>query len=445
MSVFTSRVVRNLFGTDAMRTIFSDDTRIANYVKIEVALAQVEAQLGVIPGDAYRAIAEKAASFEIDWERYRIDVEAVGYPVMPFVEQLAEHCGAAGEYLHWGSTTRDITDTSFVMQVRDALAVLESDLHEVRRKLRALTRQHRSTLMIARTHGKHALPSTFGFRCAVWYSEVERQCARLAQLRTETLAGQFGGAIGTFAAVGSRGIDVQRALMHALGLQAAEIAWFASRDRVAQVVFGIASIAQSMASIAKTLTIMTRDELAEASEGGGEARGTSSAMPHKHNTVVPELVIVHGRMAAQQIPVVMESMVQDFERDWQGHFETIAVPQVFQHAHAAVTQMGVVLSGLVIHAERMRANLDISNGLVMAESVMMALAPKLGRKQAHHHVSRLCSVAMKEGRALGDVLRADAQTTQHLSEAELAHALEPRNYIGLAEQAVDNVLAAHAD
>lgn len=444
MSVFTSKVVRNLFGTDAMRAIFSDDTRIVHYLKVEIALAKVESSLGVIPEAAYREIAARAPSFEIDWERFRNDVEAVGYPVMPFIEQFAQHCGAAGEYLHWGSTTRDITDTTFVLQLRDALAVLETDLRKVRRKLREMTARYRSTLMIARTHGKHALPSTFGFRCAVWYSEVERQCARLAALRVQTLAGQFGGAIGTFAAVGPKGFEVQRALMTELGLEAAEIAWFGSRDRVAQVAFAIASIAQSMASIAKTLTIMTRDEVGEASEGGGESRGTSSAMPHKHNTVVPELVIVHGKMAAQQIPVVMESMAQDFERDWQGHFETIAVPQIFQHAHAAVTQMHAVLSSLVLHTGRMRANLDVTNGQVMAESVMMTLAPKIGRKRAHHSMSRLCSAALREGRSLGEALRADAEIMAHLSERELAHALDPRNYIGLAEQAVDHVLAAHA-
>lgn len=444
MSVFTSKVVRNLFGTDPMRTIFSDDTRVANYLKIEVALAKAEAALGVIPQDAWRDIEEKVRSFEIDWERFRTDVEAVGYPVMPFVTQLAEHCGASGEYLHWGSTTRDITDTSLALQLRDALAVLATDLDKVRRKLREMTAQYRSTLMIARTHGKHALPSTFGFRCAVWYSEVERQCARLAALRAEPLVGQFGGAIGTLAAVGPRGLEVQSALMDALGLGSAEIAWFASRDRISEVVFRVASIAQSMASIAKSLVIMTRDELAEASEGGGEHRGTSSAMPHKHNTVVPELVIVHGKMATQQVAIVMESMVQDFERDWQGHFETIAVPQTFQHAHAAVTQMYTVLSGLVLHTDRMRTNLDITRGQVMAESVMMALAPKIGRKHAHHAISRLCLQALQEGQPLGGVLRADSQVTQHLSEVELAAALDPAGYLGQAEQIVDNVLNAYA-
>ena len=445
MSVFTSKVVRNLFGTDAMRTIFSDDTRVANYLKIEVTLAKVEAGLGVIPQEAWRDIEQKSHSFAIDWERYRTDVEAVGYPVMPFVTQLAEHCGESGEYLHWGSTTRDITDTSFMLQLREALGVLATDLDEVRRKLREMTAQHRSTLMIARTHGKHALPSTFGFRCAVWYSEVERQCQRLAALRAEPIVGQFGGAIGTLAAVGPRGLEVQSALMAELGLGMAEIAWFASRDRVSEVVFRIASTAQSMASIAKSLLIMTRDELAEASEGGGERRGTSSAMPHKHNTVVPELVIVHGKMAAQQVAIVMESMVQDFERDWQGHFETIAVPQTFQHAHAAVTQMHTVLSGLILHRERMRENLDVTRGQVMSESVMMALAPKIGRKNAHHAISRLCNQALEEGRLLGDVLRADPQVTQHLSARELSDALDPAGYVGLAAQVIDNVLNAHAD
>jgi 3-carboxy-cis,cis-muconate cycloisomerase len=150
-------------------------------------------------------------------------------------------------------------------------------------------------------------------------------------------------------------------------------------------------------------------------------------------------------MAAQQVAVVMESMVQDFERDWQGHFETIAVPQTFQHAHAAVTQLGTVLAGLVVYPERLRANLDMTNGLVMAESVMMALAPKIGRNHAHHVVSRVCNVAMREHRALGDVLRDDEETSKWLSERELADALDPAHYIGLAEQVVDNVLRAHAD
>ena len=442
MSVFTSKIVRNMYGTHEMRTIFSDETRIANYVRIEVALAKVEASLGVIPEEAYATIAARAPGFQIDWERLRIDIEAVGYPVMPFLKQFAEACGEAGEYLHWGSTTRDITDTSVVLQLRAAMGVIDVDLRRVKAALITLTQKHRSTVMIGRTHGMHALPSTFGFRTAVWLSEVDRQLLRLARVRGDFDTGQFGGAIGTLAAVGEHGLEVQNALMGELGLRAPDISWFASRDRIAEVVFAMASIAETMASIGKTLAVMTRNEVGEVREPEIAGRGTSSAMPHKHNTVGSELVIVHGHMAARQVGIVMESMVQDYERDWQGHYENIALGQVFQHAHAAVKQMADILQGLQVYPQKMRANLDITKGQIMAESVMMALAGKVGRKQAHAMVTDVCNVAIDKDEHLGAVLHRDAQIAKYLSADELDAALDPANYLGHALKIIDNVLDA---
>jgi 3-carboxy-cis,cis-muconate cycloisomerase len=442
MSVFTSKIVRNMYGTHEMRTIFSDETRIANYVRIEVALAKVESRLGVIPQEAYATIAAKAPGFQIDWERLRTDVEAVGYPVMPFLKQFAEACGEAGEYLHWGSTTRDITDTSVVLQIRDALSVIDADLRRVKAALVTLTEKHRSTVMIGRTHGMHALPSTFGFRTAVWLSEVDRQLLRLARVRGDFDTGQFGGAIGTLAAVGARGLEVQRALMGELRLRAPDISWFASRDRIAEVVFAVASIAETMASIGKTLVVMTRNEVGEVREPEIAGRGTSSAMPHKHNTVGSELVIVHGHMAAHQVSIVMESMVQDYERDWQGHYENIALGQVFQHAHAAVKQMADILQGLQVYPQKMRANLDTTKGQIMAESVMMALAVKVGRKRAHAMVTDVCNVAIDNDEYLGAVLHRDAQIAKYLSADEIDAALDPTNYLGHALKIIDNVLDA---
>ena len=189
---------------------------------------------------------------------------------------------------------------------------------------------------------------------------------RLARVRGGFDTGQFGGAIGTLAAVGEHGLEVQNALMGELGLRAPEISWFASRDRIAEVVFAVASIAETMASIGKTLVVMTRNEVGEVREPEIAGRGTSSAMPHKHNTVGSELVIVHGHMAAHQVSIVMESMVQDYERDWQGHYENIALGQVFQHAHAAVKQMADILQGLQVYPQKMRANLDITKGQIIA-------------------------------------------------------------------------------
>jgi len=288
----------------------------------------------------------------------------------------------------------------------------------------------------------HALPSTFGFHTAVWLSEVDRQVARLERARQAFVVGQFGGAIGTLAAVGEHGLAVQRAVLAELGLQAPDISWFASRDRIAEVAFAAASVAQTMASIGKTLVVMTRNEVDEVREPEVAGRGTSSAMPHKHNTVGSELVIVHGHMAVQQVGIVMESMVQDYERDWQGHYENIALGQTFQHVHAAVTQMADILEGLQVHEAKMRANLDITKGQIMAESVMMVLATRIGRKKAHAMVTDLCNVALERDEHLRDALQRDPGINAHLSANEIDAALDTANYIGHALTIIDNVLAA---
>ncbi len=442
MSVFSSKVLRDMYGTEEMRRIFSDESRIRNFVAIEVALAKVESELGVIPDEAYREIARRAPGFVVDWDRLKTDTETIGYPVMPLLKQLTECCGEAGEYLHWGSTTRDITDTSFVLQVREALGIIETETRAIKSKLVELTRRHRNTVTVARTHGMHALPTTFGFRTAIWLSETGRQLKRLEAVRQSFSCGQFGGAVGTLAAVGPKGIEVQRKLMATLGLTAPDISWFSSRDRVSEVVFVLAGIGCTMASIAKTLVVMTRDEVGEAREPDVVGRGTSSAMPHKHNTVGSELVLVYGKFLAQYVSLVMESMVQDYDRDWQGHFETIIVPQAFLMSHASLRQMNFILGGLQVFPERMRANAEITNGMIMAESVMMALAPHLGRKRAHKLVSAACEAALARQCHLRDVLITDAEVTKHLAPADIEHALVPANYTGAATAVVDQVLAS---
>lgn len=440
MSVYSSKVLKNFFGTEEMRCIFSDESRVSRFLEIEVALAKVEAKLGVIPKQAYEEIAERSKNLTIDWERLRNDTESIGYPVVPFLKQLSDVCGPAGEYLHWGSTTRDITDTATILQVREALRILDLDIKVVKSALINLVRVHRDTVMAGRTHGMHALPTTFGFRAAIWLSEVDRQIGRLERVRSSLNAGQFGGAVGTLSALGDQGLNVQRELMHELGLEPPDIAWFASRDRISEVIFVLAEIAGTMGSIAKTIIVMTRDEVREAKEPDVAGRGTSSAMPHKHNTVGSELVLVYAKMAAQFVGTAMEAMVQDYDRDWQGHFETIVVPQAFLVTHAGVKQMGFILQGLKIYPERMRENLEITNGLMMAESVMMVLAPKVGRKKAHSLVSAVCDVAIEKQIHLREALHASELIREHLQPSQIEFALAPENYVGAAGEIVDNVL-----
>jgi len=440
MSVFSSKVLGNFFGTAEMRGVFSDETRIRTFVAIEVALARVEAELGIIPAAACEEIRRGAEAMTVDWARLREDTETIGYPVVPMLRQLSEACGPAGQYLHWGSTTRDITDTATALQLGEALAIVDRDLRAVKDALVSLAREHRDTVMIGRTHGMHALPTTFGFRCAIWLAEVDRQLGRLSRARESARVGQFGGAVGTLSALGDQGLAVRRGLMRELGLRVPPIAWFASRDRISEVVFTLAEIAGTMGSIAKTLVVMTRDEVREAREPDVPGRGTSSAMPHKHNTVGSELVLVYAKMAAQYVSTALEAMVQDYDRDWQGHFETLVVPQAFLVTHAGVKQMGHILRGLKIYPERMRANLEITRGLVMAESVMMALAPRFGRTRAHELVSRACGVAIERDIHLREALQADPELAGQLPPAELEAALDPANYVGCAQTSVDEVL-----
>jgi len=423
-----------------MRAVFSDDARIEKFKTIEVALAKVEEDLGVIPDGSFEEIRRGADAVSIDWTRLKHDTDTIGYPVLPYLKQLREACGASGEYVHWGSTTRDITDTATALQLGEALALIDRDLAAVKKTLVKLTREHRSTVMIGRTHGMHALPTTFGFRTAIWLSEVQRQIGRLARMREEARVGQFGGAVGTLSALGDHGLAVQKALMKELGLRAPAISWFASRDRISEVVFTLAEIAGTMASIAKTIVVMTRDEVREAREPEVGGRGTSSAMPHKHNTVGSELVLVYAKMAAQFTAIALEAMVQDYDRDWQGHFETIVVPQAFLVTHAGVKQMGHILGGLKVFPERMRANIDMTKGLVMAESVMMALAPKVGRTRAHELVTEACNVALERDEHLREALREDRGLREQLTPAAIEAALDPANYIGSAEESVDQVL-----
>lgn len=446
LSLIDSPLFGGSFVDAEMRDLFDSDAFIGRCVETEVALARAEARLNLIPATAADAIAAAAQSIGFDQPRLARETELVGYPILPIVEQLADACGEAGRYLHWGATTQDIMDTAKVLQIRAALALIERRLVETIGALRELTAEHRDTPMAGRTHLQHALPITFGYKAAVWLSALERHRERLAQLRPRILVVEFSGASGTLASLGTHGLAVQAELAKILGLATPAITWHSARDGMTETVQVLALICASLAKIAFDSSIMMTTELGEVSEPFARHRGASSTMPQKRNPISCELIIAAAKMVRQHAGLMLDAMVHDFERatgPW--HLEWAAVPESFALSSGALAQASFLLSGLVVHPDRMLANLGVSRGLIVAEAVMMALAPVTGRQTAHDLVYAACRRALEEHRSLFEVLAETRDVAVPLGLERLRSLADPANYLGSASQMVDRVLKDRSD
>jgi 3-carboxy-cis,cis-muconate cycloisomerase len=442
-TVTESLIFRDMFGTAAMRAVFSDEALVRRYLDVEVALAQAEAATKVIPAEAADAIVEAASTMRIDFDRLRHETEITGYPILPIVHQLAEAAGAAGGYVHWGATTQDIMDSATVLQVRAALDLVAADLVELRDILASLALRHRDTPMAGRTHLQQALPITFGYKVAVWLSMIQRHIERLDQMRPRVLLGQFAGAAGTLASLGADGLKVQAALCELLGLGRPSATWHVARDGLAEVVSFLGLVTGSLGKIATDVMIMMATEFAEVAEPFVKGRGASSTMPQKRNPISSELMLAAAKAVRQHVALMLDGMVQDLERatgPW--HAEWIAIPESFILTGGALAQAKFMLGGLIVDAERMRDNLAISGGLIVAEAVMMAAAPKLGRQRAHDVVYDACRIAVTNKRPLADVLIEVPEIVDALGSTDaIRHHCDPANYLGLAPQMVDRMLS----
>ena len=445
VSAIDSGLFRDIFGTAAMRAVFDEDAVIEAYIATEKALARAEAAVGVIPASAAREIDARASIALIDRAQLRRDTLNVGYPILPLVSQLSRALGEAGRYLHWGATTQDIMDTATVLQIRSALALVERDLDEIRAIVAALSRRYRDTPMAGRTHLQQALPITFGFKAAVWLSSLDRHVQRLRELRPRVLVAEFGGAVGTLASLGADGLRVHDAFAAELGLAPAPIAWHVARDGFAEAVQFLALLTGSLGKIGYDVMLMASTEVGEAMEPFAEGRGASSTMPQKRNPISSEIMIGAAKGVAAHAGSMLDAMVQDHERatgPW--HLEWLALPNAFVLASGALAQARFMLGGLIVDEARMARNLGITGGLIVAEAVMMGLAPFLGRQTAHEVVYAACREAVEAGRPLADVLVAVPEITRHLPEARIRALTDPVNYLGSAAAAVDRQLAAHA-
>jgi len=444
-TVIDSLLFRDAFTTPAMRAIFADRALIGHYVEVEVALARAQAGCGVIPENAADAIARCCAPETLDAldvDRLRHDTNIVGYPILPLVHQLADQCGDAGRYLHWGATTQDIMDTATVLQVRRALALVEADITALRDILRGLAERHRDTPMPGRTHLQHALPITFGYKAAIWLAMFDRHAERLAQLRPRVLIGQLGGAAGTLASLGADGLTVQAAFMRELDLGVPATTWHVARDGLAEVVNFLALLTSSLGKIACDVMLLSATEFGEVSEPFVPGRGASSTMPQKRNAISSELMLAASKAVRQHAALMLDAAVQDLERatgPW--HAEWMALPESFLLTAGALNQARTMLAGLVVNPEQMARNLDITGGLIVAEAVMMALAPHTGRQQAHDIVYGACRRVYEAGGTLADALAQLPEVTAHFDAAALARLCDPRHYLGSSAAMVDRAVA----
>jgi len=436
-----SVIFKDMYGTDELRQVFSDENLLQGWLDVEAALARAEAAVGLIPVPAAAEITRKARVELLDLESMRRSINETTHELVPLIRQLASLCeGEAGRYVHWGATTQDISDTGLMLQVKAAHMIISRDLQALAGALEWLARRERDTLMPGRTHGQHAPPITFGFKVAIWLAEIRRHIARMDESRPRVLVGQLAGAAGTLASLGKQGLEIQQRLMAELGLGVPEIGWHPARDRLAEFASILAMVAATMGKIAHEVILLQKSEVAELEEPYQPGKVGSSTMPHKRNPMICEGIMAEARMARGHLSTLLLGMESEHERDWSAvHVEWACVPEVAILTGGAVAHTLRVIEGLRVDRERMRANIDMLHGLSLSEAVMLELGTYLGRQVAHDVVYEASMAAYEQGRPLRDLLLADERVTQHLSADKLEELLRPERYTGLCGTFVDRV------
>ena len=438
-----SAIYGTLYGSDAMRAVFDEAAYFQRMLDVEAALARVQARLGLIPAAAAARITEVARYELLNPAVLAAQARNVGYPVLGLVAELSRVAGEHGGWTHWGATTQDIMDSATVLQARDGLALIGAEIAALRDALLAQAARHRDVVMAGRTHLQQALPTTLGLKCATWAMPFIAHAERLAQLRPRVERISFGGAAGTLASLGPDGVAVMEGLAGELGLAAPAAPWHVCRDGLAEAVCFLGLIAGSLAKFATDIILLAQTEVAEVAEPYVAGRGASSTMPQKRNPIASEYIHAAARGVQALVPLMLGAMAQDHERGtgpWQA--EALAIPQAFVLTHGALIHARAIAEGMVTDPARMRANLDITGGMIVAEAVMMGLAPMLGRGEAHHVVKHACDIALTERIPLATALARAPEVSARLDAAAIARLTDPAGYLGSAGAFIDRVLAA---
>ena len=449
MSTSLSPLLAPLLSSPAMRAVCDDTAHLQHMLDFEAALARAEASAGVIPASAVAAIEAACKADQFDMAALADAATRSGNLAIPLVRALtakvAKADAEAARYVHWGATSQDVIDSATMLGLRAAIDALLADLDRAVAGFAALAVKHRNTAVVARTWLQHALPMPFGLKLAEYASALHRSRLRLKRLRAEGLALQFGGAAGTLAALGDKGLVVAEQLAKELQLPLPDAPWHTHRDRIAEVASVLAILSGSCGKIARDVSLMMQTDVGEAFEPSGEGRGGSSTMPHKRNPVASASALGAATMAPNLAAAIFAAQIQDHERSagpW--HAEWPTLPMLLLVTSGALAAIVDIAEGLEVDAVRMRANLDTTHGLIMAEAVTFALAEKLGKSDAHHLVEAATKRAVAEKKHLRDVLTAHPKVSTQLSADAIAKLFEPMDYQGVSQTLIDRLLASLA-
>jgi 3-carboxy-cis,cis-muconate cycloisomerase len=436
-----------LFTTDAMRDVFSDRLRLQRMLDFEAALARALAAVGIAPASAVAPIASQCRADLFDLPLLARAAVLAGNLAIPMVKSLTELVAKAdpdaATFVHWGATSQDAIDTGLVLQLRDGFDLLDDDLARLADSLSRLAEAHKRTIVAGRTWLQQAPPVTLGLKAAGWLAAIERHRERLDRARRQDLVLQFGGAVGTLAALEDRGFALSAALSRELKLPSPELPWHAHRDRLAEIAADVGLLVGSLGKMARDVSLMSQTEIDEVVEPSAPGRGGSSTMPHKRNPVSSAVILAAALRVPPLVSTILTAMVQEHERGLGGwHAEWETVPEIFRLAAGALSHTNQIMDGLEVHADKMLQNAGQTRGLVLSEAVAFALRKRLGKEKSHKIVEEAARRAVDERRDFAGVLLTYPEVRSQFSPAEISRLLDPANYLGSAVQMIENVLSA---
>jgi 3-carboxy-cis,cis-muconate cycloisomerase len=432
----------DVFGDDELAGLLSETALVESWLEVERGLATVQASLGLIPPEAAESIQLEANATKVDLELLHESTRRVGYPILPLLEQIsARSSDQVSAYIHWGATTQDIMDTGLALQIRRVLERIDELVAALGASLADLAERNCDVMMAGRTHAQQAVPTTFGAKVAVWLVELQRHVARLQSARSRVQVVQLFGAAGTAAALGPSSKEVRHRLAEHLGLEATDVPWHSARDGLAELGFVLCALTSTCGKIAREIIELSRSEIGEVREGNGHDRGASSTMPQKANPIRSEVAFAMSVLARPYAAALLAAMQTGHERsagEWQVEWDSL--PTLFALAGGCLANTREIIETLEVFPARMRQNMEADGGMIMAEAVMIAIAPTVGRRRAHNLVAEACREARRRNLPLANVLPKALGQDLLAILPPLEDLLAPESYLGEAGEIVTSAL-----